>query len=178
VIFQHLVFTCLREPSMNFTDPIVIAHILAIGIGATVFTDLWAAARKRLLGVPALNYALVGRWIAHMPQGRFVHTPIGAAAPKTLEAPLGWAVHFLTGIAFAAGLVLWQGQAWLTAPSLLPALLFGMATVVFPFFVMQPALGAGWAASRAPRPWLARMHSLVMHAMFGLGLYVCALLIR
>ncbi|WP_370680926.1 DUF2938 domain-containing protein [Comamonas sp. GB3 AK4-5] len=163
---------------MSFTDPIVTLQTIAMGIGATIATDLWAAARKRLLGVPALDYALVGRWIAHMPHGRFAHAPIGAAAPKAFEAVLGWAVHFLTGIAFAAGLVLWQGSAWLATPSLLPALLFGTATVVFPFFVMQPALGAGWAASRAPRPWLARMHSLVMHAVFGLGLYACALLIR
>ena len=163
---------------MNLANPIVIAQIIAIGIGATIATDVWAALRKRLLGVPALDYALVGRWIAHMPQGRFTHRSIGLSAPGALEAPVGWAVHFLTGVAFATGLVLWQGQAWLAAPRLLPALLFGLTTVVFPFFVMQPALGAGIAASRTPSPWRARMHSLVMHAVFGLGLYASAMLIR
>ena len=29
-----------------------------------------------------------------------------------------------------------------------------------------------------PSPWRARMHSLVMHAVFGLGLYASAMLIR
>ena len=163
---------------MNLTNPIVIAQIIAIGIGATIVTDAWAALRRRLLGVPALDYALVGRWIAHMPHGRFTHQSIARSAPRALEAPVGWAVHFLTGVAFAAGLVLWQGQAWLAAPRLLPALLFGLATVVLPFFVMQPALGAGIAASLTPNPWRSRMHSLVMHAVFGLGLYASAVLFR
>ena len=36
-----------------------------IGGGATLFMDLWAALQNRLLGVPSLNYALVGRWIGH-----------------------------------------------------------------------------------------------------------------
>ena len=71
-----------------------------------------------------------------------------------------------------------QAQTGRPAPRLLPALLFGLTTVVFPFFVMQPALGAGIAASRTPSPWRARMHSLVMHAVFGLGLYASAMLIR
>ena len=69
--------------------------------------------------------------------------------------------------------MLWQGTDWLSAPRLLPALIFGVATVVFPFFVMQPASGAGWAASRTPHPWRARLHSLVLHAVFGLGLCAC-----
>jgi hypothetical protein len=36
---------------------------------------------------------------------------------------------------------------------------------------MQPGMGAGVAASRTPRPATARLHSLVTHGIFGLGLY-------
>ena len=46
-----------------------------------------------------------------------------------------------------------------------------------PFLLMQPGMGAGIAASRTPRPAAARLHSLVMHAMFGLGLYAAGLAI-
>ena len=52
---------------------------------------------------------------------------------------------------------------------------FGIATVVFPFFILQPSLGLGIAASKTPRPAQARLKSLVTHTIFGLGLYVCAL---
>ena len=53
----------------------------------------------------------------------------------------------------------------------------GIGSVAAPFFVMQPAMGAGIAASRTPRPAAARLHSLVTHTVFGLGLYATALVI-
>jgi hypothetical protein len=40
--------------------------------------------------------------------------------------------------------------------------------------VMQPAMGAGIAASRTPRPNLARLRSVVTHTVYGLGLYASA----
>jgi hypothetical protein len=36
-------------------------------------------------------------------------------------------------------------------------------------------MGLGIAARRAPNPAMARLHSLVTHAVFGLGLYLTAL---
>ena len=42
-------------------------------------------------------------------------------------------------------------------------------------FILQPAMGLGIAARRAPNPAMARLHSLVAHVVFGLGLYLTAL---
>ena len=58
---------------------------------------------------------------------------------------------------------------------MLPALLYGLGTVVFPFFIMQPSLGLGVASSRTPNPTHARLKSLVTHSVFGVGLYLGAL---
>jgi len=69
------------------------------------------------------------------------------------------------------------GTAWFSNPALVPALIVGVVTVLAPFLVMQPAMGAGFAASRTPRPGAARLQSLITHVVFGLGLYVAALLI-
>ena len=52
---------------------------LLIGVGATAVIDLWAIARKRLLGIPPPDYGLVGRWLAYMARGRFRHDRIAAA---------------------------------------------------------------------------------------------------
>jgi len=52
------------------------------------------------------------------------------------------------------------------------ALIVGIGTVVAPWFIMQPAMGAGIAASRTPRPAEARLHSLLTHAVFGVALYL------
>jgi hypothetical protein len=64
---------------------------------------------------------------------------------------------------------------WLTRPTLLPALLYGPGTVLFPLFILQPSLGLGVASSRTPNPARARLKSLVTHTVFGVGLYVSAL---
>jgi hypothetical protein len=150
------------------------ATAVALGATATALTDLWTLARKRAFGTPMPDYALVGRWFAHMGRGVFRHRSIAEAAAIRGERSLGWAIHYATGIAFAA-LLLWAtGVQWLQQPTPAPAIAFGLATVAAPFLLMQPAMGAGIAASRTRFPARARIQSLVTHAVFGAGLYVAA----
>ena len=153
------------------------ACVLLTGIGATAITDLWSIVGKRLLGVASPNYGLVGRWIAWLPRGRIFHDPISATAPVRGERAIGWMVHYLIGIGFAALLPALWGPEWIRQPTLLPALMVGIGTLAAPFLVMQPAMGAGIAASRTPRPTAARLQSLITHAIFGLGLYASGLLV-
>ena len=61
---------------------------LVVGMGATAVMDVWAIARTSLLGIPAPNYGLVGRWIAYMPRGQFKHNSIAAAAPVNGAFPV------------------------------------------------------------------------------------------
>jgi hypothetical protein len=157
------------EPLTRFT-----LDALAVGAGATVVMDAWMAVRKRLLGIAPPDYRMVGRWFAHMPRGRFRHARIADAAPVAGEGALGWAVHYATGAAFAAVLLAACGAGWARSPTLAPALLVGLASVAAPFLVMQPAMGAGIAASRTPRPAAARLQSITTHLIFGFGLYAAA----
>ncbi len=152
-------------------------QVILIGVGATLFMDIWGLIQKAF-GVMTLNYAMVGRWAGHVLRGQIAHNNIGKAAPIAGELALGWIIHYAVGIAFAFLLIALYGTAWLQAPSCLPAVIVGTVTVLFPFLVMQPAMGAGLAASRTPTPWINRLRSLVTHAIFGLGMYVSALLIK
>lgn len=149
-------------------------HIAAVGIGATLAMDLWGLVLRHVYGVTGLDYRMVGRWLGHLPRGRFRHDGIGRAAPVAGEAALGWAAHYAIGIAFAAGLVAVFGAGWLQAPTLAPALLTGLVTVAAPLLILQPALGLGIAASRTPAPMAARARSLITHLVFGAGLYGAA----
>jgi hypothetical protein len=151
---------------------------LFIGAGATLATDLWAIARARLLGVPAPDWGLVGRWFAHMARGRFRHERIAAARPVRGERAIGWTAHYLVGIAFASALLAICGLAWVRRPTLAPALAVGIATLAAPFLLMQPGMGAGIAARRTPRTNAARAQSLVTHAVFGFGLYASAFVLN
>lgn len=150
-------------------------HAAMIGAGATALMDVWGVLRRKLFGVPVANYGLVGRWLAYLPRGRFFHDPIAATSPVRGEEAMGWIAHYLIGMAFAVLLLTMVGLDWVRQPRLVPALLIGVGTVVAPYFILQPAMGLGIAARRAPNPAMARLHSLVTHAVFGLGLYLTAL---
>lgn len=145
--------------------------VLITGVGATAVMDLWGFARQPLLGIPSPDYGLVGRWLAHMPRGRFRHASIAKSPAVPGERLIGWTAHYLIGIAFAAVLPAIWGIDWLQQPTVGPALVVGIATVAAPFLLMQPGMGAGIAASRTPRPAAARVQSLATHAVFGVGLY-------
>jgi Protein of unknown function (DUF2938) len=148
---------------------------IAIGVGATLVMDLWNLFLKRALDISSLNYCLLGRWLRHMAAGVFRHASIAAAPQKPFECAVGTVAHYTIGAAFAIVLVVATSGQWLLRPTLLPALLYGVGTVVFPFFIMQPAFGLGIAASRTPDPMRARIKSLTTHTIFGVGLYVSAL---
>ena len=91
------------------------------------------------------------------------------------EGLIGWTTHFAIGIGYAALLVAILGQAWLGSRTVLLALIIGIATVVAPLFIMQPAMGAGFASSKAQLPGLARFRSLAAHLTFGIGLFLSSL---
>lgn len=147
---------------------------IAVGVGATLVMDLWNLFLRRTFSIPSLNYCLLGRWLRHMPGGTFRHASIAAAPQKSLECTVGWIAHYTTGVVFALVFVLLAPGDWLARPTLLPALLYGIATVVFPFFIMQPSFGLGVASSRTPNPTKARLKSVATHTVFGVGLYLCA----
>jgi len=148
---------------------------VAVGAGATLVMDLWNLFLRRAFDVPSLNYCLLGRWVRHLPEGTFRHASIAAARPKAFECLVGWVAHYSIGILLALGLIGLTSGEWLARPTVLPALAYGIVTVVFPFFILQPSLGLGIAASRTPNPAGARLKSLATHIVFGLGLYLCAL---
>jgi Protein of unknown function (DUF2938) len=157
------------------TEAAYLVGAVAVGIGATLFMDLWALFLKRAFNVPAGNYCLVGRWLRHMPEGTFMHASIASAPQKRFECAVGWIAHYVIGTAYALALVALISASWLTRPTVVPALLFGVGTVLVPFLVMHPSFGLGIAASKAPNPTQARLRSLMAHASFGVGLYICAL---
>ncbi|MGU3629638.1 DUF2938 family protein [Comamonas sp. C24C] len=151
----------------------IFAPALAVGIGATLLMDLWSEMLRRM-GVATLNYALLGRWCLHWRSGTWFHQSIGEASAAHGEKIIGWTVHYLIGILFAMTFLCIADPSWTEAPALVPALVFGAATVALPWFVLQPALGAGVASGKTPRPWRNRAVGLATHLVFGGSLYLCA----
>ncbi len=166
----------MTDNGSNIMD--LFTYSLLIGIGATAVMDIWGLLLRVFLGIPSLNFSMVGRWIGHIPKGQLFHQGIAKSESIIGEAIIGWTFHYLTGIIFATLLLVFSGIGWVNNPTILPALMVGIATVVFPFFIMQPCFGAGIASRHLPNPNIARLKSLTTHLVFGSGLYLSALFLQ
>lgn len=152
-------------------DLLVIGVLM--GLGGTLAMDVWAWVLDRLGVVAFPNWAMPGRWVGHWP--RLFHDDIGAVAPVRGEVALGWALHYGVGVAYGLAWALIGGTAWLAAPSFLPVWLFALVTIAAGWFLLQPGMGLGWAASNTPAPWKVRGLGLLAHTVFGLGMWGVAL---
>lgn len=148
---------------------------LVMGVGATLVMDSWLFLQG-LFGVPVFRFfPFLGRWIGHMPEGRWFHERIADASPVRGERWLGWGAHYTVGISFAALTLAVCGPDWVRAPTLVPALSVGIGSMAAPLFIQQPALGAGILSSKTPTPLRNCLKSLANHTVFGFGLYLAAL---
>jgi len=152
----------------------LVAGAVVIGVAGSALMDAWSAVLRRRFGIPTLDYRLLGRWIGHMAKGRMAHERITAAAPLAGEGILGWFAHYAIGVTFALVLVAICGPGWLAAPMPGPALVVGIGSILAPWLVMQPAMGAGVAAARSANPAGTRLRNLGSHTVYGLGLYLAA----
>lgn len=145
-----------------------------VGIGATLITDLWNLFLRHSFHIRSLNFCFLGRWILYMPDGILRHHNISETKPKSFECLTGWLVHYTIGISLTVFFVIIVSDHWLKQPAFFPALFYGICTVVFPLFILQPALGSGMASSKTKNPLQARLKSLMTHLIFGIGLWVSA----
>jgi len=156
----------------------VLTQGVLIGVFATIGMDIWAAIAKHVLRLPTAHWDLVGRWFGHLPRGTFVHQAIADAAPIRNELAIGWIAHYCTGAVYGIAYLTILEYLLSADPSLITALVFGLVTLFAPWLIMQPGMGVGVFASRAPRPNLIRLVNVSMHGVFGAGLYVAWVLIR
>jgi hypothetical protein len=151
---------------------------MVMGVAATALLDLWNLLLNRIPGYPLPNWALVGRWFAHLSGGTLVHADIGAARPIANELAIGWIAHYAVGILFAGMTLLIGGRAWVVAPNLLLPLFVGWITIGCGWFILQPGMGAGIAASKKPDRVRIRLLNFLGHTVFGIGLFGAALMLR
>ena len=144
---------------------------VAMGIGGTVAMDVWArvAAGLGISGAP--NWAMPGRWLAHVFRGRVFHDDIAAADPVGGELRLGWVFHYAVGILYGVIFALWAGAEWLATPTFVPVWIFALVTILAGWMLLLPGMGLGWFAAKTPAPWKTRALGLVAHTIFGLGMF-------
>lgn len=154
----------------------LLLRTLVMGVLATLSMDILGLLLKFTFNIPPANWTLIGRWFASLPQGKVFHDDIAQSPSLPFETGIGWFAHYAIGVLYAAVLIAVMGIDWLQAPTVLPPLVIGWVTVGAGWFLLQPGMGAGWAASKRANKWQIRGLNILGHTIFGLGLYAGAVL--
>jgi len=147
----------------------VIAVVVA-GVVACLAMDAWQQILMRLTGIPATNWAMVGRWfVLTLQRKNMYHPTIDNEAPVTNELKLGWVVHYLVSMLYAV--IYWVLMHFsIIQPTLADGFVFGAASVVVPWFYFMPCMGKGVMGKLTPNPRKACLVSLSSHLVYGTGM--------
>ena len=145
-------------------------QILIVGVSACAIFDLWQRLFQKLTAIPPSNWAIVGRWsLGLMTGGQLIARDLESQAERKNELAVGWLVHYGVAIGYAA-VYAWLIHATILQTGLVDGLIFGVISVVVPWFFFLPCLGKGILARLTPNPPLVCALTLMMHSLFGVSI--------
>ena len=147
-----------------------IAFGAGVGVAATVTMDLLGSLARRLGLVAGAKGQWVGRWYLGVARGQFAHSNIADSPEQAGEKRAALVGHYLIGIVLAVLYVLGAGWLGLSPGDVVVALGYGLATCVFPWFLVYPALGFGAFGRKGPPELKLCISSVMNHLFYGFGL--------
>ena len=152
-------------------------RILVAGLAGATAADIGRAIYQWITGFPPVNWSITGRWFLMVLQGHPYVPDIGTAPSLPNELIAGHVAYYTISVVFA-GLYFALLKLMKREPALWNGLIFGWATLVFPFLLQMPLMGMGVLASATATPGLIIGRTLVHHSSFGLGLALGAMVTR
>jgi hypothetical protein len=111
--------------------------------------DVLGSVARRVGLVAGAKGQWIGRWYLGIARGQFVHSNIADAPEQAGEKRAALVGHYAIGIALGVLYVVGTGWLGVSPGVFLVALGYGVATCVFPWFLMFPAFGFGLCSQRA-----------------------------
>ena len=137
------------------------------GILACVILDLWQRFLFLALKIPPSNWAMVGRWLfLFLKSMLWIQRDLSDQPPVRNELYIGWGFHYAVAILYAL-LFFFLFQEGFVSLSISDGLVFGIISVIVPWFFFMPAMGVGVFANKTPNPLLACILALIAHTIFG-----------
>ena len=150
-------------------EPDLIVYIFLAGIAATLAMDAWQGLLSLLAKIPRPEWSALGRWLLGMPKFGLVQLSLADLPKRNNEALVGWVLHYLMGIAYAAIYV--DLLRVMHLPGLAFALCFAAGSLLIPWCIVMPCTGYGFFASKTPKPMAVRIYNAMTHFVFFLSLY-------
>ena len=151
-------------------DDVIVLQIVIVGVGACIIFDVWQHIFHWFTTIPPSNWAIVGRWTMNLlTSGQLIAHDLELQPVRRNELGIGWLVHYVIAITYAAAFMLLMKANILDA-ELADGLLFGVVSVVVPWLFFLPCLGKGMFGRLTPNPLLVCALALMMHSVFGIAI--------
>ena len=148
----------------------MVINIFIVGVLACIVLDLWQRLLLVLFNIPPSNWAIVGRWlISYLRTGTWVQSEVAKQDSIKNELLVGWSFHYFIAIFYAAFYFV-LAKYGIIGFGFIDGLIFGVISVIIPWFFFMPAMGAGILANKAPNPSLACGLALIAHGLFGVSI--------
>ena len=157
---------------------VVLMFGVIVGVAATVTKDVLGSLARRADLVAGAKGIWVGRWYLGIARGQFVHSDIAAAPELAGEKRAALVGHYMIGIVLAVVYVVGASLLGVSPGGFLAAIGYGLATCVFPWFLVLPSLGFGAFGLKGPKELRLFTSSVLNHFFYGLGLWWSAKLLQ
>ena len=144
-----------------------IFHIVIIGIVSCLAMDMWQRLLKLLYDINPSDWGVVGRWfLLFVSRGKIYNPTIDEEAPIKNELMIGWIVHYSVAILYSVFFFILL-EYEICSASLMNGIIFGLISVIVPWFFFMPVLGKGFLGIKTPSPLMACSLAVGSHIAIG-----------
>tara|TARA_B100000614_G_scaffold69801_1_gene62004 strand:+ start:131 stop:607 length:477 start_codon:yes stop_codon:yes gene_type:complete len=144
-----------------------IFHIVIIGIVSCLAMDMWQRLLKLLYDINPSDWGVVGRWFVLVVfRGKIYNPTIDEEVPIKNELMIGWIVHYSVAILYSVFFFILLKYE-ICGASLMNGIIFGLISVIIPWFFFMPVLGKGFLGIKTPSPFMACSLAVGSHIAIG-----------
>ena len=142
------------------------------GIFCCIGMDLWQRILFLTFNIPPTNWSIAGRWFIMMVSKKMIiNQNLDNENPIKYELQIGWVFHYCVAIGYGFVYYFFLIAGILDA-SILSGLIFGLISVIVPWFFYLPVTGKGFIGNKTPNPTLTRLLSTSSHVIVGIFLAI------
>ena len=141
------------------------------GIFCCIAMDIWQRILFLTLDIPPSNWSSAGRWLIMLISKKiFVNQNLDNENPIKYELQIGWVFHYCVAIGYGFAYYFFMTVFDVLDTSIFSGLIFGLISVVIPWFFFLPVTGKGFMGNKTPNPNLTKLLSTCSHVVLGIFL--------
>ena len=151
----------------------IIDSIIA-GIFCCIAMDLWQRFLLLTYKISPANWASAGRWLIMLiGKNILINHNLDRENPIKYELLIGWVFHYCVGMGYGFTYYFCLRTFEHFDTTITSGFIFGLISVVIPWFFFLPATGKGLMGNKTPNPNLTRLLSICSHIVVGVFLAIC-----